>query len=550
MDSSISKMLFLHLPTRHPAGYPEIEIAPLVQTAALIGLGLLYQGSCQKAIIDILVQEIARSPGVTPPSLQANGGQSDLLYHGVTSHCAAYALAAGIAVGLVTLGKGRDAFSAGDVSIEAQLRYVFRLHYETYIVASSESLLFQIQCSYLMLGGSKSGNVGKRTALFATLRKGHPVRDDEFQQQPFFNDQLHGLAGPHRMGDSSNRSTGVADELAAAQAAAQVIMEGELVNMSVTSPAASLALGLMYLQTNDERIAEIFCVPSSNFELEAVLPEHLTLRNMMRSLVMWDSIEPSEDWIRRQLPEILRMPLERIIRRKDSGGEDLQTIAQSHCYAIAGSCVALGIRYAGSQNRQAANTLRSFTTYFLEAKNLVSEPGSSQYVLINREVLESCVCNCVLGLSVVMSGSGDLATFQLLRALRKRMPVLNESNSVIPSIGHPPSSSFTYGSHSAISMALGFLFLGAGQFCFSDKLDAIAALVIALYPKLAYSTVDNRYYLQALRHLYALAIEPHTSNLDEFMEYKIGHGLQIFDLLDEDDDSAVVSAFFANLSFD
>jgi len=38
-------MLFLHLPSRHPTGYPELEIAPLVQTAAIIGLGLLYQES-------------------------------------------------------------------------------------------------------------------------------------------------------------------------------------------------------------------------------------------------------------------------------------------------------------------------------------------------------------------------------------------------------------------------------------------------------------------------------------------------------------------------
>ena len=31
MDGTISKMLFLHLPTRHPAHYPELELSPLVQ---------------------------------------------------------------------------------------------------------------------------------------------------------------------------------------------------------------------------------------------------------------------------------------------------------------------------------------------------------------------------------------------------------------------------------------------------------------------------------------------------------------------------------------
>ena len=47
-DSTISKMLFLHVPTRHPAVYPELELSPLVQSAALLGVGLLYQGSCHR----------------------------------------------------------------------------------------------------------------------------------------------------------------------------------------------------------------------------------------------------------------------------------------------------------------------------------------------------------------------------------------------------------------------------------------------------------------------------------------------------------------------
>ena len=47
-DTSISRMLFLHLPTRHPSTYPELEISALVQAAALLGVGLLFQGSCHR----------------------------------------------------------------------------------------------------------------------------------------------------------------------------------------------------------------------------------------------------------------------------------------------------------------------------------------------------------------------------------------------------------------------------------------------------------------------------------------------------------------------
>lgn len=43
MDSTTNRMLFLHLPSRHPDTFPELELSPLVQAAALLGVGLLYQ---------------------------------------------------------------------------------------------------------------------------------------------------------------------------------------------------------------------------------------------------------------------------------------------------------------------------------------------------------------------------------------------------------------------------------------------------------------------------------------------------------------------------
>ena len=45
LDPTTSKMLFLHVPSKHPVTYPELELSPLVQAAALLGVGLVYQGS-------------------------------------------------------------------------------------------------------------------------------------------------------------------------------------------------------------------------------------------------------------------------------------------------------------------------------------------------------------------------------------------------------------------------------------------------------------------------------------------------------------------------
>jgi anaphase-promoting complex subunit 1 len=72
----------------------------------------------------------------------------------------------------------------------------------------------------------------------------------------------------------------------------------------------------------------------------------------------------------------------------------------------------------------------------------------------------------------------------------------------------PSNNSVTYGSHMAIHMALGFLYLGAGRYTISRRPQAIAALICALFPKFPTHSNDNRYHLQALRHLYVLAVEP------------------------------------------
>jgi anaphase-promoting complex subunit 1 len=65
-----------------------------------------------------------------------------------------------------------------------------------------------------------------------------------------------------------------------------------------------------------------------------------------------------------------------------------------------------------------------------------------------------------------------------------------------------------YGHHMALNMAVGLLFLGGGRFSLSTSNGAIAALLCALFPRFPTVASDNRFHLQALRHLYVLAAEP------------------------------------------
>ena len=111
-----------------------------------------------------------------------------------------------------------------------------------------------------------------------------------------------------------------------------------------------------------------------------------------------------------------------------------------------------------------------------------------------KATLEACLNVLVLSLSLVMAGTGDLQVLRLCRHLRMRAGSF--------------SNVVTYGSHVATHMALGFLHLGGGRLTLATSAEAIAALICACYPKFPTHSNDNRYHLQALRHLHVLATEP------------------------------------------
>ena len=100
--------------------------------------------------------------------------------------------------------------------------------------------------------------------------------------------------------------------------------------------------------------------------------------------------------------------------------------------------------------------------------------------------------------SIVAAGTGNL---QVLRKIRKlRQLDVNPGNTT--------THFRSYGNYMVISMALGFLFLGGGNYTLSTSNKAIAGLVCALFPRFPVECFDNRAHLQAFRHLWILAAEP------------------------------------------
>ncbi|CAI6005073.1 unnamed protein product [Closterium sp. NIES-64] len=49
------QMLYLHIPSRHPPSFPDLELPPSIQTAALVGVGLLHMGSAHRLTTEILL---------------------------------------------------------------------------------------------------------------------------------------------------------------------------------------------------------------------------------------------------------------------------------------------------------------------------------------------------------------------------------------------------------------------------------------------------------------------------------------------------------------
>uniref|UniRef100_A0A0D9WFG5 Anaphase-promoting complex subunit 1 n=1 Tax=Leersia perrieri TaxID=77586 RepID=A0A0D9WFG5_9ORYZ len=404
MHPAISKMLYFHVPSRHPSSTPELELPTLLQSAAVMGIGLLYEGSAHALTMKILLGEIGRR----------SGGDNVLEREG-------YAVAAGSALGFVALGRGSNAFGFMDTFLDRLFEYI-----------GSKEVYHEKPLNAALATDEQSGNTGQ-------------------------------------------------------------MMEGTQINVDVTAPGAIIALALIFLKAESEEIAARLSVPNTHFDLQYVRPDFVMLRIVARNLILWTRIQPTKDWVDCQIPAFVKFGVSDTSQEAmDSDEFDTEALCQAYVNIVTGACIALGLKYAGSRNSDAQELLYAYAVHFLnEIKHVsVQTPsilpkGLLQHV--DRGTLELCLH------LIVMAGSGHLQTFRLLRYLRGRSSAEGQVN---------------YGLQMAVSLAIGFLFLGGGTHTFSTSNSAVAALLITLYPRLPTGPNDNRCHLQAFRHLYVIATEP------------------------------------------
>ncbi|KAI9102463.1 hypothetical protein DFS34DRAFT_609236 [Phlyctochytrium arcticum] len=247
--------------------------------------------------------------------------------------------------------------------------------------------------------------------------------------------------------------------------------------------SATVALGLIYLKTHDPMIAKRLAIPSSVFFLRKLRPDVLLLRVLAQNMILWDNIRPDSAWIESCVPKYIR-----------SGGngnfgpnDDADLFNQASWYIETGACLCIGLRFAGTHNAAAQETLLTVLKNYMA---LAGGQATNFSQKLNRTILRNCISVVVTALCVVASGSGDLSILRVLRQLHDRT-----------------ASEVNYGHHMAVNMALGFLFLGGSTFGFGNSNLSVASLICALYPRYPLSVDDNEGHLQAFRHLWVLAIE-------------------------------------------
>ncbi|KAJ3296923.1 Anaphase-promoting complex subunit 1 [Rhizoclosmatium sp. JEL0117] len=399
-DVGVTKVIGVHVPWLVAEGKHEVVGlfggsggGGVSRSAAVVAVGLVWMGSAVRRYVEELVDEVGCC-GWWEDGGDVGGGGGG--FHDRVKNQEGHCVAAGIALGLVVLGKGRR---EEDVRGLQGVRVVERL-------------------------------------------------------TGFLNGK--GVVSMGRIGSSAE----------------------------VSAAGAAIALGLMYLKSGNVLVADKLRVPETKVLLDYVRSDLLLIRTLCRSLILWDDIEASVEWIEQQVPSYIQ---EEVVNFDEDDGR-LESLKHARYYVLAGACLALAIKSAGSLDESTRDLLIKYLQFFQKE---ASFPAITYREKRNKSVVRSCGDVLVLCLGIVMAGSGDVVLLKLLCKLTDRV-----------------SPEVSYGSHMALQMSLGFLFLGGGSgVTLGTSDEAVAGLLCAVYPRFPMTADDNCCHLQALRHMWVLAVD-------------------------------------------
>ncbi|KAL3090662.1 hypothetical protein niasHT_023507 [Heterodera trifolii] len=476
----IYKIIATHLPFLLQPTLCEFRIDLVVQTAALLSLGLLFCETTNHTVSSQLLNQMSLE-------VPCESDQSSDRY--------SFVLAAGFAIGLINLGKGKE-ISDTEIAISSSPSLKDRL---IKLLKGAERRMAylnydQVQCPCMRANnvvGPRMG--GTNSSLGRAYTPG-------------------GGGANHNNGGTSGQSAARhADHSGIGQPCSSHVRELPTLNTHLTSPAAAVALGLIYLRTGDCWIRETLAIADTFYEIDQIRPDMLMIRTFSRCLVDFEDIKCTREWVDAQIPQIIRKYVKRFLEVKSkedmwwSDFIDMATVAKAYFYCFAGASFAMALRFASKWEIKALQVIQSFYEILkTDTVELATSTEGHSPVDLAHQAGKNCINACInvaaLSMALVMAGSGDLRTTRILRKIRNTFDKIGEAPI--------PRDTSVHSLHVSTNMALGLLYLGHGRLCFSDSNLAIASLVISLFPLFPHSITDNRFYFQSVRFLWVLAVRP------------------------------------------
>ncbi|KAK9367531.1 hypothetical protein V1509DRAFT_626233 [Lipomyces kononenkoae] len=449
-DPKMTKVLSVHVVALLPAGSADLNISGPMQTAGIMGVGLLYYGSHHRRMSEILIAEIDQfnASGVGFGSRKMTGrnvnrsssGGADAGGSGSAADGAellrdeGYLLAAGFALGLINIGCGSNVASLGDLHLMERLLAI------------------------------STGNTGTTGSV-----------------------GFGGVIGGGVAGGASAQKHHLLDKSAA---------------------GCIIALLLIYLKTEDVAVAEKVDVPETQMLFEYVRPDLLLLRTLASRLIMWSTIGRSREWISMTIREFLRPRADlRDVIVLDS--DDLPLL-----YIVCGLCFAIGIRYAGRADPEAKATLLYYLDQYIRLCSLPAGTHDQRMTKATARTCQNVLSLSCAVVMAGTGDLDVLRRLRRLHGTVESSVPYGSHLATHLALGMLFLGGGEYSLDTSSPMSAPFIDSrgpGGDQAMSKTSQDpshlAIAGLVIALYPQFPNDVLDNQVHLQAFRHFWTLACQ-------------------------------------------
>ncbi|CAI4739708.1 BBL_G0044880.mRNA.1.CDS.1 [Saccharomyces cerevisiae] len=458
MDSKLIKVISVHLVAFLPSGSSDLNIDLKLQTAGIIGMGMLYLNSRHKRMSDSIFAQLVSLLNVNDEMVADEE----------------YRLAAGISLGLINLGAGQTKLRKWDSSL---LGLGDDLPEDVYDSSDVEQNVMYEDLT---------------TKLLEIVTSTYDVENDWIPE----NSQI----------------------------------------------GAVIAIMFLFLKSNNFAISNMLKVDLKEI-LKANIntrPELLMYREWASNMILWEFIGDDLSFIMKDVDIGVKF-------------SELNTDLLPIYYTMAGRILAMGIRFASTGNLKIRNILLSLVDKFLP---LYQYPGKQNLDFrLTISVINVLTNVIVVSLSMVMCASGDLEVLRRVKYLHEVVSgpysdlfqEIPSSKSDVSGVTQVTSNTNTpgnsdrervdetaasldderssngsdisdptayledkkdiddhYGKFISTNLALGFLFLGSGQYALNTStLESIAFLSMSVLP-----TYTTPHPLQELKHFWSMAVEP------------------------------------------